>query len=197
MKKAFLGVILLVVLTACTSTTGESANPDTPKESAAVSEASATPLATPVATPVATAVATPEPKKTLKVGEKFTLKDWEVTVESTKFDKDVSDDFMSSSADEGSKFLVLRLAVKNNGTEDASFVEMFGGTEIKAVYNSKYEYTPSTTLIKGDLSHESISPLKTSKGFSVIEVPDEVVTAKEGIVVSFELDGESKTVLIR
>ena len=46
-----------------------------------------------------------EPKEASnKPGEKFTLGDWEIVLDSFEFDQKVSADMFSSSADEGNKF---------------------------------------------------------------------------------------------
>ncbi|GIP35059.1 DUF4352 domain-containing protein [Paenibacillus sp. J2TS4] len=131
------------------------------------------------------------------VGDTFNLKDWEVVVESFEFNQSVTGGMLSSSADEGSKFLVLNLAVTNNASEAQQFIEMIGGTKIKAIYNDKYEYKISITLIDGDLANERVQPLSTAKGFTVIEMPDKVVEATEGIHVLFDIDGEKAKVKIR
>lgn len=132
-----------------------------------------------------------------QVGETFELKDWEVTVDSFEFDQAVKDGMFSSSAAEGSKFLILRLSLTNNGTENGRFIEMIGGTSIKAVFDDKYEYKISITMIDGDLSNESVPPLSDISGFTVIEMPDKVVEAAEGLQVKFELEGDKAVVNLR
>ncbi|GAB0167449.1 DUF4352 domain-containing protein [Lysinibacillus sp. CTST325] len=132
-----------------------------------------------------------------QVGEKFTLKDWEVTLESFKFDKSVSDGQMSSSADEGNKFLLLNFKITNNGTEADSLIKNGGGTSIKAVYNNKYDYDTSVTLIDGDLHHQNIRPLSSSEGFVVITVPDTVVEGKESINLFLENEKDKVQINIR
>lgn len=136
-------------------------------------------------------------KKTLAVGEKFTLKDWDVTLESFEFNKSVKDNIMSSSTEDGNKYLILRLNVTNNGTTGDDFIKMIGGVSIKAVYNDKYEYQNSITLIDGDLAKKKIQPLSNVKGFTVIKVPDKVVEGPEGIDVIFQNDGQKAQVKIR
>lgn len=132
-----------------------------------------------------------------QVGEKFTLKDWEVTLESFKFDESVSDGQMSSSADEGNKFLILNFKVTNHGTEADSLMKNGGGTLIKAVYNEKYNYETSVTVLDGDLHHQNIQPLSSVEGFVVITVPDTVVEATESINLFLENEKDKVQINIR
>lgn len=131
------------------------------------------------------------------VGDTFELKDWEVTFDSFEFDQSVSANMLSSSADEGNKFLILRMTVLNNGTSADQFISIIGGTSIKALYDEKYEYGITITLIDGDLSNQRVQPLASQSGFTVIEVPDRVVEATESLVINFSLDGEKAKVKIR
>ncbi|MDQ0175986.1 DUF4352 domain-containing protein [Bacillus chungangensis] len=126
------------------------------------------------------------------VGEVFNYKDWEVKLDSFEFNQTVSSDMFESSADEGNKFLVLRFTVTNKGTKADSFTDTIGGTQIKAMYNEKYEYEKLTTLLTSDLSAQNVQPLATGNGFVVIEMPDNVVEASESIDVFI---GEGKEIV--
>lgn len=132
-----------------------------------------------------------------EVGETFNLKDWEVTLESFEFNESVSSGNMSSSVEEGNKFLVLNLKVTNKGIEADSLIKNGRATVIKAVYNEKYEYETSVTLIDGDLHHESIRPLSLTEGFVAIEMPDAVVEASESIKIFFEIEKDKVQINIR
>ncbi|WP_010272906.1 DUF4352 domain-containing protein [Paenibacillus senegalensis] len=131
------------------------------------------------------------------VGEMFNIDEWDVTLDSFEFEQKVSGEFVSSSADEGNKFLILNLTVTNKGTSSRSFIEMFGGISIKAIYDEKYEYSNSITLIDGDLAGESVAPLAKLSGFTVLEMPDQVVEATEGLKLQFKYEGEEIIVPIR
>ncbi|WMI82030.1 DUF4352 domain-containing protein [Anaerotignum sp. MB30-C6] len=125
-----------------------------------------------------------------KVGETAVLDNWEITLNTTSFEQSVEDSFFSSSADEGNKFLVLNLSVKNNGTTAEHFTYLIDGVNVKAYYNEKYEYNSVLTSIDGDLSSSSVEPLASSEGFVVIEMPDSVVEAPESIVVEMKQNME-------
>lgn len=128
-----------------------------------------------------------EPKEASnKPGEKFTLGDWEVVLDSFEFDQKVSADMFSSSADEGNKFLILNYTVTNNGKEAKDFTSIIGGVSMKAIFKEEYEYNYTVTMIDGDLGTGSIKPLATKSGFVVIEVPDGVADSKESLVIKLE-----------
>ena len=128
-----------------------------------------------------------EPKEVSnKPGEKFTLGDWEVVLDSFEFDQKVSADMFSSSADEGNKFLILNYTVTNNGKEAKDFTSIIGGVSMKAIFKEEYEYNYTVTMIDGDLGTGSIKPLATKSGFVVIEVPDSVADSKESLVIKLE-----------
>lgn len=131
------------------------------------------------------------------VGDTFSINEWDVTLDSFEFDQKVSEEFFSSSADEGNKFLILNLTVNNKGTSSRSFIEMFGGISIKAIYDEKYEYSNTITLIDGDLANENVAPLASLSGFTVLEMPDQVVEATEGLKLQFKYNNEEIIVPIR
>lgn len=139
-----------------------------------------------------------EPKdEAYKVGDKFILGDWEVTLDSFSFDQKVSDEYFSSSADEGNKFLVLNYTVTNQGTAADNFTAMFGGVNIKALFQDKYEYSYTVTMIDGDLSNESIKPLSSKTGFVVMEVPDLVASSEDSLILQLSKDDAKATLQVR
>ncbi|TGE39623.1 DUF4352 domain-containing protein [Desulfosporosinus fructosivorans] len=137
--------------------------------------------------------------KNLAIGEKFKLKDWDVTLESFEFNKTVTNkrESMSSSTEDGNKYLILRLNVTNNGTKADGFIKTIDGVSIKVVYNDKYEYKNTKTLFDGDLANDWIQPLASNKGFTVIKVPDKVADDSAGINVIFQLNDQTAQVKIR
>lgn len=195
MKKKYLALILgamMVLLAACgEGTTGntkpETTNVEKPANdsqttSSTIEEENAEETTN---EPTEDVLAEPE-EKAHKVGDTFELGDWEVVLESFEFDQKVSSDMFSSSADEGSKFIVLNFAVTNNGKEADHFTNMFGGVNIKAMFKDDYEFKASITMLENDLSFSSIKPLSTKKGFVVIEVPDSVVESTDSLVLHLE-----------
>ncbi|WP_052344244.1 DUF4352 domain-containing protein [Bacillus ndiopicus] len=124
---------------------------------------------------------------TKNIGETFNLEDWEVTLESFEFNPTVAKGNMSSTADDGNKYLILNYKAVNNGTEANKLFKAKNGTALKAIYDEKYEYGVVVTLLDDDLHHESINPLATKNGFVVISIPDKVVDEAESIQLFMEL----------
>ncbi|GJM70621.1 hypothetical protein HMSSN036_28370 [Paenibacillus macerans] len=139
----------------------------------------------------------PEKEVAYKVGDKFKLGNWEVVLDSFEFNQKVSDEYFSSSADEGNKFLILNYTVSNEGTEADNFTSMIGGVEMKAIFKDKYEYKYTITMIDKDLSNESIKPLSSKTGFVVMEVPDEVAKSKDGLILKLAKDKDKATINLR
>lgn len=131
------------------------------------------------------------------VGEKFTLGEWGITLDSFEFDQKVSDKYLSSSVEEGNKYLILNYTVENTASEAKNFTAMFQGIGMKAVFQDKYEYDYGITLIDGDLSKESIKPLASKTGFVVMEVPDLVATSEDSLIVNIDDKGEKAQIKLR
>lgn len=202
MKKQFfilMALSALLVLSACGGTKSEGA--DTSGNSGSVTEEVAKQDTEANAAEETTAAPEETEKKdetapAKKPGEKFTLEDWEIVLDSFEFNEKVSDGMFSSSADEGNKFLVLNYTVTNNGKEAKDFTAMFGGVKMKAVFKGEYEYDYTITMIDGDMSSGSIKPLASKTGFVVMEVPDSVAESDESLIVKLE-QGEKAEIALR
>ncbi|MNC35898.1 hypothetical protein D3C75_843980 [compost metagenome] len=68
---------------------------------------------------------------------------------------------------------------------------------MKAVFQDKYEYKYTVTMIDKDLSKESIKPLSSKTGFVVMEVPDTVAKSEDGLVLKLETDQDKATINLR
>lgn len=203
MRKTSLGILLLallLVVTACggtasTSTGTQDANNSVkdqgPAENVNNEQTGNAVTAEPTKEPE-------EPKEVVyKVGDKFNLGNWEVVLDSFEFNQKVSDKYLSSSADEGNKFLILNYTVTNEGTEADKFTSMIGGVEMKAIFKEKYEYKYSITMIDKDLSKESVKPLSSKTGFVVMEVPDTVAESEDGLILKLAKDKDKATINLR
>ncbi|SPT95516.1 Uncharacterised protein [Lysinibacillus capsici] len=118
-------------------------------------------------------------------------------MESFEFNKTIVKERVSTKANEGNKFLILNFNVINNGTEADELMKQRDGASLKAVYNDKYDYEVSVTLMDGDLHHENVRPLSTVKGFVAIEMPDKVVEASENISIFMEKEEDKVQINIR
>lgn len=203
MRKTSLGILflaLLLLVTACGGTTSTSTG--TQNANTTVKDQGTTEHVTNEQTGDAVAEEPAkepeEPKEAVyKVGDKFNLGNWEVVLDSFEFNQKVSDEYLSSSADEGNKFLILNYTVTNEGTEADSFTSMIGGVEIKAIFKDKYEYKYSVTMIDKDLSKESVKPLSSKTGFVVMEVPDTVAESEDGLILKLAKDEDKATINLR
>lgn len=203
MRKTSLGVLLLALLllvTACggaASTSSGTQNANTSVKDQGTAEN----VNNEQKGEADTAEPAKEPEKqeeaAYKVGDKFKLGNWEVVLDSFEFNQKVSDEYFSSSADEGNKFLILNYTVSNEGTEADNFTSMIGGVEMKAIFKDKYEYKYTITMIDKDLSNESIKPLSSKTGFVVMEVPDEVAKSKDGLILKLAKDKDKATINLR
>ena len=126
--------------------------------------------------------------KTATIGEEFTLKNWGIQVTSFGFDTSVKEGLINSASE--NKYLLLCLSITNNGSSAENFIDLIGGVSVKAIYNGKYEYQTSTTTIKGDIANQTIQPMTTYDGFTMIKLPENLTDASESIVVVFENSGE-------
>lgn len=200
MRKTSLGILLMALLllvtacggTASTSTGAQNANTSVKDQGSANNEQSGDAVAEePTKEPEA-------PKDVAyKTGDKFTLGNWEVVLDSFEFNQKVSDEYFSSSTDEGNKFLVLNYTVTNQGTEADNFTSLIGGVEMKALFQDKYEYTYTVTMIDKDLSNENIKPLSSKTGFVVMEVPDTVATSEDALILKLAKDKDKATINLR
>lgn len=188
---------LLLLVTACggnasTSTGAQNANTSVKDQGSANNEQTGDAVAEEPAKE-------PEAPKDVayKAGDKFTLGNWEVVLDSFEFNQKVSDEYFSSSADEGNKFLVLNYTVTNQGTEADNFTSLIGGVEMKALFQDKYEYTYTVTMIDKDLSNENIKPLSSKTGFVVMEVPDTVATSEDALILKLAKDKDKATINLR
>ncbi|MHA7962976.1 DUF4352 domain-containing protein [Paenibacillus sp. CAU 1782] len=202
MKKfMLLNVVLLValVLTACGGTEkneGAGNKNNTANSSVVQEESGETPSEEPAEQPTEEPVVEEVKEQSYAVGDTFALGDWEVVLDSFTFDQKVKDQYFSSSADEGNKFIVLNYTVKNNGKQAAEFTSMFGGVSMKALFQGEYEYSYTITMIDGDLS-DSIKPLSSLTGFVVIEVPDVVAESPDSLVINLDQDGDKAQITLR
>ncbi|WP_019638834.1 DUF4352 domain-containing protein [Paenibacillus fonticola] len=202
MRKTSLGILLLALLLMVAACGGTATSTGTQNANTSVKDqGSAENANNEQKDDAVTAEPAEEPEESkevvYKVGDKFNLGDWEVVLDSFEFNQKVSDEYFSSSADEGNKFLVLNYTVTNEGTEADNFTSMLGGVEMKAIFNDKYEYDYTVTMIDKDLSNESIKPLSSKTGFVVMEVPDTVAESEDGLILKLAKDKDNATINLR
>ena len=128
---------------------------------------------------------TPSPDPNFHTGETAIIGNWEITVDSFEV-KDTID--MSAytyyTPDEGNKYVVANMTIKNIGTEIDVFCPSFSisnkDVRVKIVYQNTYEYSASSLLgCDKELHDDSMNPLTKGSGFIAFSVVEEAITANE------------------
>ena len=137
------------------------------------------------------------PEGLIGCNEEVEIGDWIATMTGYSFEDEWSDGFLTYSAGDGNKYLLVDLTVTNNGTKADTFVTKYyaydGDIEAKIYYQDKYEYTINNFMgsVGDDLSSLSIKPLETKEGSLIFKVPDAV--ASEDGSVTMELTRNKDT----
>lgn len=137
------------------------------------------------------------PEGLIGCNEEVEIGDWVATMTGYSFEDEWSDGFLTYSAGDGNKYLLVDLTVTNNGTKADTFVTKYyaydGDIEAKIYYQDKYEYNINNFMgsVGDDLSSLSIKPLETKEGSLIFKVPDAV--ASEDGSVTMELTRNKDT----
>lgn len=137
------------------------------------------------------------PEGLIGCNEEVEIGDWVATMTGYSFEDEWSDGFLTYSADDGNKYLLVDLTVTNNGTKANTFVTKYyaydGDIKAKIYYQDKYEYNINNFMgsVGDDLSSLSIKPLETKEGSLIFKVPDAV--ASEDGSVTMELTRNKDT----
>ena len=127
------------------------------------------------------------PEGLIGCNEEVEIGDWIATMTGYSFEDEWSDGFLTYSAGDGNKYLLVDLTVTNNGTKADTFVTKYyaydGDIEAKIYYQDKYEYNINNFMgsVGDDLSSLSIKPLETKEGSLIFKVPD-AVASEDGSV---------------
>lgn len=137
------------------------------------------------------------PEGLIGCNEEVEIGDWIATMTGYSFEDEWNDGFLTYSAGDGNKYLLVDLTVTNNGTKADTFVTKYyaydGDIEAKIYYQDKYEYNINNFMgsVGDDLSSLSIKPLETKEGSLIFKVPDAV--ASEDGSVTMELTRNKDT----
>lgn len=134
------------------------------------------------------------PEGLIGCNEEVEIGDWVATMTGYSFEDEWSDGFLTYSAGDGNKYLLVDLTVTNNGTKADTFVTKYyaydGDIEAKIYYQDKYEYNINNFMgsVGDDLSSLSIKPLETKEGSLIFKVPDTVASEDGSVTMELTLN---------
>lgn len=135
----------------------------------------------------------------IKEGSKISVGGFDITFNKFEFSYDVlpknpSSFYTHYEADKGKVFYHIAMDLKNNNKQN------IGGDELlkaELVYNNDYKYDGFVVLDSTDESTfdyaniTSITPLETRGVRLLFDIPQEIETATESVVINIEIDGKT------
>lgn len=137
------------------------------------------------------------PEGLINCNEEVEVGDWIATMTGYSFEDEWSDGFLTYSAGDGNKYLLVNLTVTNNGTKANTFVTKYyaydGDIKAKIYYQDKYEYQINNFMgsVGDDLSSLSIKPLETKEGSLIFKVPDAVASEDGSVTMELTLNKDT------
>ena len=136
--------------------------------------------------------ATPEPVFQTYTGN---VSNWEVTVNDFYYTKSVDAGLLSAyTAEDGSKFCIINITVKNTGTKAETFLPYVSweGDPVAKIHWNQYEYIRSDLALSNDnLSSETLNPLVSTTGDIAFKLPDEVIDSGVPPVLVITANGQT------
>lgn len=155
-------------------------------ESAAVSViASALMTTTASTTTAAPTTAAVHTAAAVAMGDTVALGVWEITVESVEVKDKImaAGGYGSYSPDEGNKYVVVHMTVKNTGKEMDSFlpsISMGSNVWAEVLYQDEYSFSASQLLGESDDLHDSsVNPLSQKTGYIAFEIAEDAANSGE------------------
>ena len=196
MKKLAVLLMVVLLLSGCTSQKAASSEKQ-PASSAAQSSESKAESEEPEESKE------PEPETNyLEMGTEGTLGDWGINVKSMEImDSIKNGDYFSFNPDEGNSYLVVNVSISNNGKTAEDFlpvVALKSDVSVKITYGDGYEFK-STNLLGYDqeLHGSNLNPLTSKEGIIAFEVPESVVSSDDEILVCFDKGKEELACKVR
>lgn len=128
-------------------------------------------------------------EQNFKIGETITTQKWEITVDSVNATEEIKEDYGGFKADEGNKYVVVNVSVKNIGKEADTFLPSFGLSDdihAKIMYED-YEFSGTNLLGSDNDIHDAyINPLSTKSGIMAFSLASEIAdkTNELSLVIS-------------
>ncbi len=172
-RKLVLVLIGIMTLTACSGNT----RTESGSNAAESGESSAEKVESTTESEAGTSEESSE-AETLKIGDTATTENWEITVNSAEVVEKIDGDFGTYfKPDEGNKYLVVNLSVKNISKDAETFLPYVGfGDDISAkVKYQDYEFSSTNLLGHSEEMHDShINPLSSKTGIIAFSLANEV-----------------------
>ena len=97
--------------------------------------------------------------------------------------------------EKGSKFVYVKITVRNNGKKQDTFLPRIGMSDtanMARLYYKDYEYKPTDLLsYKQDLLDTKIDPLKSKTGIIVFELPKKIANKTNKMTLKIGTDNET------
>lgn len=125
------------------------------------------------------------------VGDTVSLGEWEITLDAYEVVDSIAWNYGTFTPDEGDKYVVAHLTVRNNGTNADTFLPTypisFEDVVAKILYQDTYEFTASRLLgYDADIHDHTINPLSTNTGIVAFSVVEDAALA-DGLILNLSL----------
>ena len=143
------------------------------------------------------------PLKTPIISDTLVFQDWELTLDSVKIADRVSNgSLMAFRPDEGNKYIVVNMNVKNTSNKAATFMpavlSLYGELIISIHYDENFEYRASVLIgHPDDLRDSSIVPLASKTGILAFPIPDDVIISNKSLTIRFSQGDDVKEYSLR
>lgn len=132
--------------------------------------------------------ASEDTQKTHSTGDTVTIDTWEITLNSVEVLEQIDNTYGYFSPEDGSKYVVANVTVKNTGTQSETFLPaIYLGDDVKAkITYLDYEFSSSQLLgYQDDLHSATLNPLSSKTGIIAFEIADEAVSANDLVLTLF------------
>ena len=203
MKKMIMIMLAaMVFLTSCAAS--DEGNASTPAQGTTPSASTAEPTVEPTPEPTAEPTPEPTPVPNNKAGDTVMLGNWEITLVGCEITEGVQNGaYTVFKADEGNRYVVVTLTVKNTGTTSDRFLPSFSmgdGVRAKLLYQGEYEFSATNLLGHSDELHDkSLNPLSSVEGLIAFQIAEDAAVADELVLtlsegsesVKYDLGGDA------
>ncbi len=138
--------------------------------------------------------------ETFAIGDTVSVGDWNVTVNSFEFlDSIANGDYFSFNPDDGNKYAVANVTVKNVGSSSNTFLKSYSAKDgVSIKYDGQYTYSSTHLLgLDTDLHDQTLNPLTEFSGIIAFSVPNEVVESDGPLTLNLKCDRTEMIINLR